>query len=59
MRIFTRNWQMKVMALLLSLLLWLVLHYGYNSARPVRSASRSRPVTAVQPAVQVSTPVLP
>ncbi len=43
MNFFTRNGRLKLMSLLLSLLLWLVLHY---SAHPVRPVVRAR-VTAV------------
>jgi hypothetical protein len=50
MRILRRNWQMKLMAFLLSLLLWLVLHYGYTAkpARPGRGTRASAPASALK-----------
>ena len=46
MTLFTRNWQLKVMSLILSLLLWLILHYNRP---PKKSVSKKR-----RPAAEVS-----
>jgi hypothetical protein len=45
----TRNGRLKLMSLLLSILLWLVLHYNNRSARQARAVQRVRPApTAAQ-----------
>ena len=45
MGFLTNNWRLKVMALLLSMLLWLVFHYGLPAPKPVppvRSGAKAR-----------------
>jgi YbbR domain-containing protein len=43
MKVSTRRWELKVIAFLLSLLLWLIYHYGApaEQAAPARRPSRA------------------
>jgi hypothetical protein len=47
MKVSTRRWELKVIAFLLSLLLWLIYHYGApaEQAAPARRLVRSGPRT--------------
>ena len=48
MGFLTRNWQLKVMALLLSMLLWLILHYGRPTSKKAGPRKAASPAAAVK-----------
>lgn len=48
MTLLTRNWQLKVMALILSLLLWLILHYN----KPPKKAAPKKRRPAAEASVE-------